>query len=191
MEKPLSNQDSLILITQMINQTKQNYQKSSFYFLLWGWVVIIGDLGHYYLMEFTNYPYPYAIWLISVPAWIACAVYGTRQSKQVTVKTHIDSLYSFIWISFIFPILVIIFGGTVIGPYYITGSIMLLAGYAVIITGKLLKFKPTIYGGIVLWITALLALYFHDSTQYLIGAIGVALGYLVPGYMLKNKEENA
>ncbi|MEM8892994.1 MAG: hypothetical protein AAGC88_00370 [Bacteroidota bacterium] len=191
MEKSLSNQESLALITQMIHQTKRNYKKSSFYFLLWGWVVITGDLGHYYLIEFTDYPYPHAIWLISIPVWIASAIYGARQSKQSTVKTHLDSLYSFVWISFVVPLLVVIFAGSMIGPYYITGLIMLFAGYAVIITGKLLKFRPTIYGGVVLWITAVLALYFNDSTQYLIGASGVALGYLVPGYMLKVKEDNA
>lgn len=191
MEKQLSNQESLALITQMINQSKQNYKKSSFYFLLWGWVVLVADLGHYYLAEFTSYPYPYIVWLISIPAWIACAIYGSHQSNRAKVKTHIDSIYQAIWIAFAFPVAVIIFSGGVIGPENITGMILLMAGYALFITGRVLKFKPLSYGGLVLWVSALLALYFNDSSQYLIGAVGTGLGYLVPGYMMKSKENNA
>ncbi|MEQ9297392.1 MAG: hypothetical protein RIF33_02465 [Cyclobacteriaceae bacterium] len=191
MEKQLSNQESLTLITQMINQSKQNYKKSSFYFLLWGWVVVVADLGHYYLMEFTSYPHPYIVWLISIPAWIACAIYGSRQSNRANVKTHIDSIYQWVWIAFAFPVVVVIFAGGVIGPENITGMILLMAGYALFITGKLLKFQPIHYGALVLWISALSALYFNDSTQYLIGAVGTGIGYLVPGYMLKSKENNA
>lgn len=191
MEKSLSSQESLALITQMINQSKQNYNKSSFYFLLWGWVVVVADLGHYYLMEFTSYSHPYIVWLITIPAWIACAIYGSRQSNRAKVKTHMDSIYQTVWIAFAFPVCVVIFGGGIIGPNNITGLIMLMAGYALVITGKVLKFRPIFYGGLVLWAAALLALYFNDSSQYLIGAIGIALGYLVPGYMMKSKENNA
>lgn len=191
MEKHLSNQESLTLITQMINQSKQNYKKSSFYFLIWGWVVMIADLAHYYLMVFTDYPHPYAVWLISIPTVIACAVYGAQQSKEAVVKTHIDRMYANIWVAFIFPVLVIMFSGGIIGPNNITGMIMLLAGYAVFISGKLLKFKPTVYGAYVVWLSALFCLIFNDETQYLIAAVGIALGYLVPGYMMKRKENNA
>lgn len=191
MEKSLSSQESLALITQMINQSQHNYKKGSFYFLLWGWVVVIADLGHYYLMEFTDYAHPYIVWLISIPAWIACAIYGSRQSNRAKVKTHIDSIYQTIWIAFAFPVVVIIFAGGVIGPQNITGMILLMAGYALFITGKVLKFKPIHYGALVLWVAALSALYFNDSSQYIIGAVGTGLGYLVPGYMLKSRENNA
>jgi hypothetical protein len=100
-------------------------------------------------------------------------------------------MYATIWLGFTVPLLVIIFGGSVIGEQNITGLIMLVAGYAVFISGKLLKFTPTVYGGVVLWITGILALYFNDANQYLIAAAGIALGYLVPGYMMKRKENNA
>ena len=43
-DQPLDHEARLQLITNMINQAKGNIQYSAFYFLLWGWVVLLNIL---------------------------------------------------------------------------------------------------------------------------------------------------
>ncbi|CAN0604135.1 unnamed protein product, partial [Ectocarpus sp. 12 AP-2014] len=61
-EKTMTHQESLELITKMIQITKVNIKGGSFYFLLWGWVVVLANLGQYLIGELTSYPHPYIIW---------------------------------------------------------------------------------------------------------------------------------
>ncbi len=44
-EKVLKPEESLQIIEKMINRTKENIHENSFYFLLWGWIVLLVNLG--------------------------------------------------------------------------------------------------------------------------------------------------
>lgn len=73
----LSPQQSLDLITSMINEAKGNVRHNSFYYLFWGWVLIIAHLGSFALSK-IEFDYPFVVWLIIIPAldrivriWIA------------------------------------------------------------------------------------------------------------------------
>ena len=45
-EKTLTEQESLLLIGQMIQHTKQTVQENGFIFLLWGWLVFAASISH-------------------------------------------------------------------------------------------------------------------------------------------------
>ncbi|MEM9855960.1 MAG: hypothetical protein AAF843_01315 [Bacteroidota bacterium] len=182
----LTSQESLNIITGMIQTAKGNIKIHSFHFLLWGWVIALGNLGHYYLEVFTDYHSPFAVWLITIPAWVASFVYGFKQSKKETVKTYSDGLVMWVWLAFTFSILIIIFSGhfgALISPL-----ILLTAGMATFMTGIILKFKPLIYGGSSFWIFASIAFHVSSSNSLLVSALAVMIGYLVPGYLLKNSK---
>ncbi len=189
-DKKLTHEESLTLITQMINQSKQNMQQGSFYFLFWGIVVLIGYLFHYILFVYTDYPYPYAVWLITIPAVFVTVFYSKKMERESGFKTHLDHMSGEIWTAIFPPITAYVFLGFQLGYENITGLILFSAGSAVYTTGKLIKFKPTIIGGITIWIGAALAIIFNSEVQYLIGAITVGTGYLIPGFMLRKKEAN-
>jgi hypothetical protein len=190
METKLTNQESLAIITKMIQQSKSNVQAGSFYFLFWGWVTFFAYTAHYVLLVFIDYPKPYLVWLITIPAGIISAVYGYKKSQTSVVKTHLDYIFGQNWLAFLIPLLAIIFFGYKVGFENITGLILLLVGSAVFISSRILKFNPSTYGSIVIWAMAILALIYNDEQQYLFGAIATILGYLVPGYLLKKKETN-
>lgn len=181
--KPLSNQESLEIITKMIQTAKGNIKGNSFYFLLWGWVAMTGNLGHYYLLVYTDYTYPFAIWLISIPAWIVSFAYGYRQSAVARVKTYSDSLIMWVWLGFSFCLVIVIFSGRF--GETIPVLVLLFAGLATFITGCIIKFKPLIYGGASFWIFAAIAAALEPSHSLLISAVAVLVGYLIPGYKLK------
>ena len=180
----LTSEQSLEIITSMIRTAKGNLQGMSFHFLLWGWVVIIGNLGHFYLMQFTDYDYPYMVWLITIPAWFISFIKGYKQSTKEKVKTYSEGLLTWTWLAFSFSLVIFIFSGKF--GALISPSILLFAGMATFLTGLIIKFKPIIYGGSSFWIFSAVA--FHVSPEYslLVSSIAVVFGYLIPGYLLKS-----
>src|SRR5262245_30627021 len=95
----LSAQESLDLITSMINQAKGNIHKNSFYFLLWGWTILICNLGVFVMLRFLHVANPFWIWLLTIPAWIISAIYGRNQEHSGT-STHLDQINKWLWICF-------------------------------------------------------------------------------------------
>ncbi|MFY0608054.1 MAG: hypothetical protein JXR10_15145 [Cyclobacteriaceae bacterium] len=188
-EKELSENESLQLITEMIGKAQKNYRSGgSFHFLLWGWVVMLANLAHYLLMIYSTYEHPYIVWLATFPAGIISAIYGARQSNSRRVKTHFDSIHSQVWIAASVGIFIsILFMGKL--SFNHNCVILLFAGIGTYITGNLLRFKPLIAGGVSLALASVIAFNVSIIDQYLVAAVGIFLGYIIPGYMLKKKEK--
>jgi hypothetical protein len=188
-ERELTGKESLHLITSMISQAKSNYQKGgSFYFLLWGWVVLVANLGHYYLEAFTDYQQPYIVWLITIPAGIVSGIYGRNQSKRAQVISHLDRLYGQVWVAIGAAVVILLVFMRRL-DYNHNAVIMLFSGIGTYMSGAMLRFKPLMVGGIVLGIASIVCFNVSITDQYLVGGIGIFAGYLIPGYLLKNKEK--
>lgn len=188
LEKPLDHKKSLDLITEMISQAKCNYSREgSFYFLLWGWVVMLANFGHYILQVYFEYPRPYLVWLATIPAGIISIVHGARRSKKTQVTSHLDRMYSQVWLAAGLGVVIALLNMSTLSFYH-NAVILIFASMGTYISGHLLKFKPLILGGVALAISSIVAFQVSEINQYLVGGIGVLLGYLVPGYLLKNKQ---
>lgn len=186
MEKEkLTNENSLKLITEMIETAKSNVNDNGFFLRLWGWIVIIGCFGHFGLLKFTDYEYPYIAWSIIIVGIIWSPIYGIKLAKKEKVKTHIDKLHTYIWlVFFVNYIIILVFMAKL--NYYICPLILMIAAGSVFMTGLMIKFKPLLYSAIFIWIVAISCFYISNEIQLLLGALA-CVGYLVPGYMLKAK----
>ncbi len=189
MENELTKEESLAIISGMIKQAKSNVAGSSFFFLLWGWVALIGYGGHYTLFM-MEYEAPQMIWLITIPAAIISAIRGARMRSTAKVRTYTDQIYGSIWLGLAIPFVALIYFGGQFGYQNITGLILLMVGTGLFITSRLLRFEPATYGAFVIWLGAIAALILNNESQFLIGGFVTILGYLIPGYMLKKREEN-
>lgn len=188
MEKDsMSPQESLQLITQMIRTAQGNVYNNSFYFLLWGWCVAIAYFGMYALMKFTNYPHPYIIWTITIPAWIVTFIHSYRADKSHRNSTHLDRINMWLWLCMAFAIAPICLFGEQL-RWNISPIILIMIAIPTFVSGIALRFKPLLFGGINFWLAGIIAFMLSYQNQYLIGGIAVILGYLVPGYMLKAKK---
>ena len=188
-ESNFTSEQSFDTISQMINTAKGNFKDQSFYFLLWGWVCVFANVGTYYLINHTDYSQPHLIWLITFPAAIASAIYGYRQGRNSKVKTYADRIGISIWIAFgINLVIMLVFMHKL--NYFVNPLIMMFAGAATFISGTILKFTPLKIGGALFWVFAIIAFNIDHSLQYLITAASLVCGYLVPGYMLKNRAKN-
>ena len=187
MEKDLSPQQSLEIITSMINQTQGNIRKNSFFFILWGWTIALSNLGVFILIRFTDYSSPYHAYFLTILAAIISIVYGTKQDQNSTVTTHLDVIYKWMWMSLgISCFILCLFGSRI--NWQLNPVIITMCAAPTLTSGIISRFKPLVYGGIVLWIGGVAMFLITNENQFLLAALSVALGYLLPGYALKSKK---
>lgn len=181
----LSTQQSLDIITKMIRQAQGNVKRNSIYLILWGIVTVVANLGMFTLMQ-LKYPQPYLVWLISIPAWLATIYLGYKHGKDARTSSHLDRINAFLWFSYgIIVFTIVIFGNKI--NYQLNPIILVMSAVPALVSGIIIKFRPLIVGGILFWFFGILCFLVDAPWQYLIGAAAVTLGYLVPGFMLKNK----
>jgi hypothetical protein len=180
----LNPQQSLDLITSMIRQAKGNVQKTGFYFLLWGWTIVIANLGVYFMIKFTAVKNPFIMFAITIPAAILSILYGIRQDKTGIVTTHLDKIHMWLWIGCGINCFLIVFAGRYIG-WMVNPMIITMCALPTFVTGIILKFRPLMFGGVVFWIAGVSLFLVAKDDQFLLAAGAIALGYLVPGYMLR------
>lgn len=184
----LSAHQSLDIITDMIKQAKGNMKRNSFFFLFWGWIVVIANLGMYALIQ-IEYPMPYIVWSVTLPAWIFTMYKVFRRKREQHFHTHLDRIHSTVWIVFgvcIFTF--ILFSGKL--NHQVNPLIVTLAAIPTMVSGVILRFRPLTIGSCLLWVFGITGFMTPMEYQNLIGAAAIICGYLVPGYMLKNKKED-
>lgn len=184
----LTPQQSLDLITRMIDQAKGNIQRNAFYFLFWGWVVALANLGMYVLAK-LDYQHPYAIWLITIPAWVYTMVTSLRNKGNRSLATHLDRISSSMWLAFGVCIFTLVAFGSSIN-YQLGPVILLIAAIPTFASGVIMKFKPLMIGGVLFWVCSIVSFLVGRDLQPLVGALAIGAGYLVPGYMLKKTGTN-
>ncbi len=183
----LSPQQSLDLISEMINQAKGNVRDNSFYFLLWGWAIALAHLAVFILAN-VKYQYPYIVWFVIVPlTWVITLARVYRQSKQARVVTHLDKIYSSLWIGYgIFAACISFAFGRYIN-YQIDAVLLMAGGICMLTTGFIIRFNPIMLGSLALFIGGCTCFFLDPITQNFVGAVTIALGYLMPGYLLRAK----
>lgn len=184
----LNPQQSLDLITSMIREAKGSVQKSSFYFLLWGWTIVVANLGVYLLLRFTSVTNPFLMFALTIPAAFVSAIYSARQGKKISISTHLGEIHKWLWIGFGINCILFVFLGKYIG-WMVNPVIILLAAVPTFITGVILRFKPLYFGGMIFWVLGVVLFFVSREDQFLLSALAIALGYLVPGYMLRKSEK--
>lgn len=183
----LTARESLDLITAMIREAKGNVRRNNFFFLLWGWVVALANVGMYTL-DRMDYQHPYAVWLITIPAWIF-TIYKIFSSRKVErTSTHFDRISGWLWMSYGITIFSLVFFGYKI-DFQINPVILIVSAIPTIVSGVILNFRPLIIGGMTFWFTGIICFLVPGETQPLVGALAIVCGYLVPGYMLRARKD--
>jgi len=184
MEKELKPEESLKIIEQMIQKTKANLHDSSFYFLLWGWIILLIVIGQSLLEHFTTYNKTYIVWILVIPGIITSLIYGAIKGKKAKIESHLDRLNFLNWMIFLGSyFIVIIFMKDF--DYKVSPIIFLLAGNATLLTGFIIKFRPLIIGGLVFWAGVFCQFLLPYNLLEFVFPFIIIFGYLVPGYLLK------
>ncbi len=186
-EKIMSSQESLKIISDMINRTKTNVREASFHLIFWGWLIVICSISEYLLYTLTSFENPWLVWLLTIPGIFVSLIYGFVKGSKQTVYTYADRIYMWLWLGFLFTaIILFVFLGfenrmQTVGPY-----ILMLAAFPTFLSGVIIKFKPLVFGGISIWILSLVGFFAGPSIGPLAIPAAMITGYLIPGYMIKN-----
>lgn len=188
-EKLMSGEESLKIITEMINRTKVNFSQSIFHLLLWGWLVLICSSSEFLLTRFTGFATPWYVWFLTIPGLFVSMIYGFVKGRKSKVYTYGDMINMWTWLGFVVTIIILFIlmknRMDSIPPF-----ILMLAGFPTFVSGFIIRFKPLILGGISMWILSLVAMFGGPDIAPFAVPVAMITGYLVPGYMLRNKTDN-
>jgi hypothetical protein len=193
MEQTLTPEESLQIIQKSISHSRRNMRDGSFYFLLWGWVLILAAFTHYLVMTYLISREFYeisgwislGIWLFFVAvAFIWQSVKISRENRKTMVKTNIDRHIGIIWYSAGITIGIMVFFSIKLNTIPVP-FILAITALATFVSGMMVKYRPLILGGLVFAIASVIAIHLSGLNQILITGISLVLGYLIPGYMLR------
>jgi hypothetical protein len=186
-ESDFSLHESLKLITQIIETTKNSLSDRSHYFLLWGWAVATGCLTQYYLKAILHYPRHYYAWLITPAAIAIHFIFVYNDHKKENVKTFINEATAYLWTSIGFSFFVLGFVFAKIGWQYCYPFYILFYAIGTYVSGSLIKFRPLIIGGLLCFVLVIVCVYQSYDHQMLVTAFAIVISYIIPGYMLRNQ----
>jgi len=189
-EKNLTALKSIEVIERMIDNTKATYGSArSFYYLFWGWLILAAIVIQYALLKSTMAEYNFLPWPVLMPlGMVVSLAYAYKDRKKEKNETYLSNFFGVFFstgsLLFIFGVFFCVSNGISPNPW-----VMLISGFYGIVAGRLLKFGAFIFGGILFIALSVVANYTGPETQLLLLAIGIIIGYLVPGYMLKSKSK--
>ncbi len=179
--------ESMDIINKMINSAKSKLADDGLLIIFWGWLVTGSALIHYTTLK-LNINHGELVWAILMPlGGIFSAIYGRKQDKKKIVKTYVDSYLSYVWGAFGIALVITLFCGSQYGikPTYF--CLMILYGFVTFVSGGLLGFKPLVYGSLISFACAIIAIFLNETDQLLIISVALLGSYIVPGHLLRSK----
>ena len=99
-ERKLNEKESLELIAQMIQNTKNRLETNcGMPFLFWGYTTIFVSLLVWFLVVTTRNYYWQYLWFL-LPIIAGTGTYLSTRNQQPGIKTHLDKVINYIWLVF-------------------------------------------------------------------------------------------
>lgn len=190
MEKQFDEKQSLEVITQAVQNARERIIDDGFYYLLWGYLVLIAAIANYVLLELVGEKYAWIPWPVLMSlGGIMAGITGYRRSSKARVKTFFDTAMMYLWSAFLIALFMVL-GFTAakqIDPQVTYPLIIIIYGIGTWVSGGILKFNALIIGGVICWIIAGVSFYYPFDVQLILLALAILLAYIIPGHMLKFK----
>lgn len=195
-EEPLSEQESLQIIQQMIQAAKEEQKDDGKGWILWGWLLFFTSV-----LTFVNIEYNWfsvaLFWnlfgVLSVLMLVYTSVRYFFYNKINRVRTYTRDLFEKLNIGFFIFLVFIIFSINLgVGPVKGFAFLIALYGFWILIYGTALNFRPSIIAAFITWAIGFAALFIHkfvdtvrEQFQWmmLVHAAAVLCGYIIPGHI--------
>ena len=187
-----SHDEALSVITKMIDNTKSKFSDNSFYFLLWGWLVIAACLLQYILTTiFELYDIGWIGWPVLMLGGSILTFSRVRNDIAATgFVTKMDLFFNMLWLGFAISTWIVIPMLLWKAPEVMMPVVMALYGFGLFVSGKVLSYNPLTIGGIFCWGCSFIGFQLDMNNQLLVLAFAICGGYLIPGYLLKQKSKH-
>jgi hypothetical protein len=185
-EQPLTGEQSLQLITSMINKAKNDYYDTGVSALLWGSVITFCDLvtfaNHYLKWDGLDY-----VWFLTLAAVAPQIIISIREARNRKHRAYEDNFTGGIWLSFAIAIFTFSFIAGVNNLPWQPTFYLVLYGIPTFATGYARRFRPMLIGGVACWILALASTYIPAPYTMLCLAVGGQLAWFIPGLILRHR----
>jgi hypothetical protein len=206
METKLTEQQSLEVISEMINRARTNIQKGSANNMIYnGYAVALVAIANFILLYFlpaADRNWSYMVWWLMIPSSCINHFIKRKIGRSGIVKTQIDGIIHSIWRGFSISVVILLITLFSVAfvfqewspTYLITPGIMILVAIAEFILAKACRYKPFFWGAVYFWIGALLCTFTYcvlkrGDLHFLILAVCMIAGFVIPGYMLNKLAE--
>lgn len=191
MAKELTEKESLALISSMIQNTKTNVRAQGHLYILWGVLVPLTALAHYYFVQYPMSFPPGMVWMFTMPiTGIIHGILVSRLTKSSRTITFLDEAMKYIWSAFILGIVVVIILMFAVGPQNAQPVFLILYGIGTFASGGILSIRSLTVGGIVCFVLAALSGFVTADQQLLLLAAGTVCGFLIPGLLIHSTKSN-
>jgi len=189
-QEKFSPGESLRLIQSMIDKTKDAVAGDSFYFLLWGWLVFAASISQYILKVVLQSPHHYYVWSLMFLGALLSGIYGYRKGKGRKVRTYVEELLQYIWVSILLTY--ILFGVIFAKTGWDNCYTFFISLYAIgsYVSGRALNFKPLVWGAAGAWVTAFISVFVDSDTKILLTTAAIVMSYIIPGHLLSIRHNN-
>lgn len=189
-EDNFTEQQSLELITQMINKAKCDYEETGIGALLWGSLVafcaLITFFNFYWKIAALNY-----IWFLTLFALIPQIMISVRASKKKRYRSYDDDAMAAIWISFGVALFLMSVYTSIYQEPHSGALFLIMYGIPTFATGYINHFKPMVIGGIICWLFAVICFYIQFPYIMLFTAAAALSAWFIPGLILRSRYKKA
>lgn len=198
MEEKFSQQESLNIIEQMIKTAKNEHREKGEGWLLWGWLLFIASAASALLVQINLSKYIGWVWAGMSLLTLISFLWNLRAKQTQVVKTYVEELLEKFSTGFLISLFAVIIATSIVANFnkadsgqsiaFAFGYFFILYAFWMYIHGSAIRFRPLIIGAVVNWIAAI-SIFIVKDFKYamIISAIAIAVGYLIPGYMLRNQ----
>lgn len=179
--------ESIQLIREMMENTRQGMYSDRFLYLMWGYLTLVCAASHYVLRYFLDFSQPYLVWFCMPVAAVVHVLYIRRSRKLARVKTYADRVLSGIWGAMGLGIIAVLMGVSQVGWEVVYPFFMLLYGMASFATGMSLRYNILVWGGLISIACGIFSFYWPFQFQLLALQIAIIASFIIPAHFMNNK----
>ena len=188
----LNETQSLLVIKEMIQVSKNKFKRDGILFIVWGWILFFNYFFLNYLTSIlvTTHRIMQIVHVLRILLPVSGIIYSVYYiiSQRKKLQTYIGISLRYVWISLFICLslinMILFHGLQEYNPELQHPIFMVFIAFAVTITGGILRYRLIIIGGIVFAALAYTASYFKLHEQLLIESIAWAIAFIIPGHIL-------
>src|SRR6266487_2763685 len=187
-ETKLTEQESFLIIKQMIETAKREQKDDGKGWIIWGWQLFLASVLTLINLK-TRWASTYFFWNIFGGISLLFLLYTVIKylffKTRERVKTYTRDIFQRLNIGFFISLMFIIVAINVgVGPMIGFPLLINLYGFWVLIYGTALNFKPSVIGAFITWALGFAALFVKTfEWVMIIHAAAVLCGYIIPGHI--------
>lgn len=187
-EKNITEQESLLIIQQMINKSKQQLHDRSKYFFMWGIAVFVCAIAQYIMLKMLM-THTQRVWLLMPVLAMVHVIIASREIKKQKVVTHNNNAIRSLWLALGISFFILAIMAQKIS-FDMLPFLILFYGIGTFTTGRIIQFKPLVFGGLSCFILCIAVNYIDGAEKLLILALSVLVSYIIPAIFLKREFKN-